>query len=342
MTRKEGRDELGLESEDADDVYLVPMAVFEVPRGQSPEERAASLAASSPPAGEGDKSLKHSHGLAEQRIVARAPRRRPPQVAMRYAAALDKLKRRAMSVFEPLLEDVFAGLGRMAQRAARDALADVELADNTALELKAGELSAADALLAEAIIDSLDTAAAQASLRQAYEQGFLTVATNVFDELSSIFGVTFNIDDATQQAVLTEGGLRAGLIDLDQQSRDAIFEALAEGRAEGMAGENLARHIRDNVEAGPWKDPATRARVIARTEGAHAANTSTLEAARADPDTEHVMVFDNRSGFDDEECAAANGIVVTIDEAEAMGLAHPNCTRAFAPINSLLAEELAI
>jgi hypothetical protein len=60
------------------------------------------------------------------------------------------------------------------------------------------------------------------------------------------------------------------------------------------------------------------------------------------PETEHVQVFDNRSGHNDEACMAADQTVVTIDEAEAMGLCHPNGTRSFVPINALLLEEMGL
>ncbi|KKK67756.1 hypothetical protein LCGC14_2950860, partial [marine sediment metagenome] len=160
--------------------------------------------------------------------------------------------------------------------------------------------------------------------------------------VGSTFGIEFELTDQAQQRVLQEAGLRAGLLDLDAQTRDALFDALAEGRAEGLAGDNLARRIRESIEAGPWRDVETRARVIARTEGAHAANTSTLEAARAMPDTEHVQIFDDRLGDGDTQCATANGKIITITEAEAIGLCHPNGTRSFVPINAVLLEEMGL
>lgn len=351
ITRKMALDELGFESTDADDVYLMGLATIEVPRGQRavPPARAGDN-------GDGDKWAlggaassewgksylkQHEHDAAERAIVERAPRARAPRVAIRLAARLDRAKRRAASIFEPLIERVFTDLGREAYRAARQVLGDVELASDAGGEIKQG-LTPEEAAIAESVIDAMDTAAAQASLQDAYEQGFLAVAQDVSGEVASVFGVAFQLDDAAQQAVLQEGGLRVGLVDLDAQTREAVFEALAEGRAEGLTADNLARHIRDRVEAGPWRDAATRAKVIARTEGAHAANVSTLEAARTMPDTSHVQVFDNRTGYDDPECSAVDGIVVTIDEAEAMGLAHPNCTRSFVPINDLLMEEMGL
>jgi hypothetical protein len=57
---------------------------------------------------------------------------------------------------------------------------------------------------------------------------------------------------------------------------------------------------------------------------------------------ERVMVHDNRTGHDDDVCSAIDGRVVTIEEAEAMGLAHPNCTRSFTPLPAALIEEMGL
>ena len=354
LTRGEGRIALGFEEGPGDDVYLMSMATIEVPAGVIRAD----------PSGNGDEPktlttfhplkkytfssrllLKQgSHGLAEERIIAAAPSRKPTRAAVAMLRRLDRVRRSAGEVMQPGLEDVFNDLGEEVLRAAREVLSD-EIgfaADESPLETKQAELTAEGIAMVEAMLDRVNWPAQQRALQEAIENGYALVAQDVLGGIQESLGIEFVIDDAVQQNVLREGGLRAGLMDLEDQTREALFEALAEGRAEGLAGDNLARFIRDGVEAGPWRDAATRARVIARTEGAHAANTSTLEAARAMPETEHVQVFDNRSGFDDPECMEADQSVVTIEEAEAMGLAHPNCTRGFVPINSLLMEEMGL
>ena len=360
ITRADARTALGFESLPSDDVYLMSMATIEVPRG----------VARPMPDGNGDGNPKgldwadlttgqrihaltadyrrkqHSHGLAEERIIAAAPSRKPTRAAVAMLRRLDMARRRAGGVMQPGLEDVFNDLGAEMFRAAQDVLARTELGDVELVSDSGGEtkqdLTSEGIAMAEAMLDSINWPAQQRALQEAIENGYGFVAQDVLGGIQESLGIEFVIDDAVQQSVLREGGLRAGLMDLEAQTRDALFEALAEGRAEGLAGDNLARHIRGGVEAGPWRDAATRARVIARTEGAHAANTSTLAAARAMPETEHVQVFDNRAGFDDDECMAADQSIVTIEEAEAMGLAHPNCTRGFVPINSLLMEEMGL
>jgi hypothetical protein len=69
-----------------------------------------------------------------------------------------------------------------------------------------------------------------------------------------------------------------------------------------------------------------RADTIARTESALAANAGNLAAYRAN-DTHYVMVHD---GTDyDDECAAADGQIWTVDDADANSIEHPNCGRSF-------------
>ena len=246
--------------------------------------------------------------------------------------------------------NVNESLFRLAARQALGELPEVDkpdrlawiLGSRKAIALKQDQLTPADISLAADLFTEIDIEAAKRAIQEAFEQGFLEISIEVSGSVGSTFGIEFELTDQAQQRVLQEAGLRSGLIDLDAQTRDALFDALAEGRAEGLAGDNLARRIREHIEAGPWRDVETRARVIARTEGAHAANVSTLEAARAMPDTEHVQVFDDRRGDGDAQCSAANGKIVTIQEAEAMGLCHPNGTRSYVPVNALLLEEMGL
>ena len=170
---------------------------------------------------------------------------------------------------------------------------------------------------------------------------YAALGGEVSEALGASFGIEFELTEEAQRAVLQEGGIRLGLIDLDAQTRDSLFDSLEAARAEGLAGDALARRIRDDISAGPWRDVATRARVIARTEGAHAANTATLQSARA-MGVEMAMVHDNRSGFGDDVCSGIDGAIVTIQEAEALGLAHPNCTRSYTPLPAALIEEMGL
>lgn len=348
ITRKMALTELGFEAKDSDDVYLLQLSTVEVPRNGArsdpePEE----------PEGEEltevdldelrmlTRGERKTHSLTEQTIIERSPRvRRIPRRIERFASAVDRIRRDFIPGFSARLEPVFERLGEEAERVVLQVLEELgELVEGRSAP---GAETKQDDMIVRLVLTALEIAAIQDDLAELFGEAYLEVAGEIIESLAADGGFEFVLTDQAQINILRQGGLRAGLIDLDTQTRDALFDALAEARAEGLAGENLARRIRDRVTAGPWRDAATRARVIARTEGAHAANTATLEAARGQGETEHVLVTDNRTGFNDEDCVAANGRLVTIQEAEAMGLAHPNCSRAFTPVNSLLLEELEL
>lgn len=372
ITRSDARLALNFKTTTADEVYLSNLSVTFIPQGQAVAPGNGN--------GAGPKSTVHrlmvgpddltdeekrsfypwlvkanAAPASEQRIIAAAPSAPPVPGGAELADKLNAIRERAPAIFQSRLERVFEMLGDMAEEVARRLFGEGEFRwDSSPVEVKQGELTPDDIALLETILDGIDVQAAQAALQSALEAGFTEITTATFrvmlasslakaaPEASADIEVEFILDDAAQQRVLQNAGIRAGLIDLDAQTRDALFDALAEGRAEGLAGDALARRIRERIEAGPWRDVATRARVIARTEGAHAANTSTLEAARAMPNTEHVQIFDDRLGDGDEQCSTANGSIVTIQEAEAMGLCHPNGTRSYVPVNALLLEEMGL
>lgn len=343
ITRAMALTELGFEPEDGDDVYLLPLSTAEVPRnGSRPDPEPEDPQEEEPTEVDLDelrtltRGERKTHSLTEQAIIERSPRvRRIPRRIERFASAVDRIRAEAISGFSEELESFFDGLGSEAQRIALDLLE--ARGERSGLD---GAETKQDSTLIEEILVLLDLLSKDAELRRIFERRYSGIAVEVAEQLSIVTGAEFVFSDPAQVRILQQGGLRAGLIDLDSQTRDALFDALADARAEGLAGDNLARRIRDRVTAGPWRDAATRARVIARTEGANAANRATLEAARGQDETEHVLVTDNRTGFNDADCVAANGRLVTIREAEDMGLAHPNCSRAFTPVNSLLLEEL--
>jgi hypothetical protein len=352
ITRAEGRTPLGFESATPDEVYSIPMTTTLLPQGAAAPELGNANGN-----GKGRRGVdyfltsagvvihkEHTHNPTEERIIAAAPSAEPTAVASRMAGRLDRIRARAPAILAPLVADVFEQLGKIATAAALEQINEFEMieqaADGRPVGIKQSELLPEDVELLARIIDAVDTDTAIADLTEAFERGFLQIAEQVSGAVGDTFGFAFELDDIAQRNVMRSGGLNAGLIDLDQQTRDAIFDALATGRAEGLTGDALARHIGEFVEAGPWRDAATRAQVIARTEAANAANVATLEAARTMPETQHVQIFDDRIGFGDTACVEANGVVVTIEEAEAMGLAHPNCTRSFVPVNALLMDEM--
>ncbi len=166
-----------------------------------------------------------------------------------------------------------------------------------------------------------------------YAPHFVRVLKQTIENLNSILGLGVNMTAQTEQRILTAAGTRRGLLDLAQQTKDAVYKALTDGRAVGEGAAELAARIEDLVAAGPWTTPEIRATVIARTETKYAQNRSSLEAYRDSPNVVGVRVFDAQLGPTDAECEELNGQIVSVEEAEYLAdNEHPNGTRSFAPM----------
>jgi hypothetical protein len=172
-----------------------------------------------------------------------------------------------------------------------------------------------------------------ADLAHSYGDQYLKVAQMTWDALDTELNLGVMMDDYMQSAILKTSGRRLGLIDLEQETKDAMFKAIEEARAEGLGASEMASIIADMVSAGPWLTPEIRAQVIARTETKYAQNYSSLEAYRASENVSDVLVFDAQLGPTDAECTALDQTTVSLSEAmDLMESEHPNGTRSFAPI----------
>ncbi len=141
------------------------------------------------------------------------------------------------------------------------------------------------------------------------------------------------LNDYMQSAIYKTAGRRLGLLDLENETRDAMFEAIEQARSEGLGADAMASRIADLVSAGPWTTPEIRAQVIARTETKYAQNYSSLEAYRSSETVSDILIFDAQLGPTDAECEAINGETVSLEEAQRlMESEHPNGTRSFAPV----------
>ena len=124
-----------------------------------------------------------------------------------------------------------------------------------------------------------------------------------------------------------------GLVDLPQQTRDAIFKAIEEGRSEGEGAAAIADRIQAAVESGPWATSEMRATMIARTETKYAQNLASIDCYENSDTVTGLMVFDGRLDTSDEECMARDGDEVSFEEGRAMADSeHPNGTLSLAPI----------
>lgn len=309
----EYRTALGLPADESHRIYLRPFSVLEVP--------AAELGRRQAPAAE-----PKQRGQKEQ----------ASEEAMRrgeaYLAMLAAQERGLSTAFETALTPFFRRIGKAARAAAAPLL-------STSLETGLGEPKGRKAAKAEGddpiiarVMELLGIDAWQTELTQAYGAHYLEVA-NAVNDAAERAGLGANLPDPVARAIVAAGGRRAGLLDLDRQTRQALFEALAEGRAEGEGVQQLADRIELYVEGGPWNTAEIRARIIARTETKFAQNLSTIERARA-AGVDSFVVFDGRFGLPRSlpEHIARNGSIVSAEEALAMAMTeHPNGTLSFAP-----------
>ncbi len=299
--------ETGRDADDSHKIYLRPISVIEVPEGAEPRIE--------PPAPEPKQRGEKARATGEQLKRGEA-----------YARMLQRQERGLQEAFERPLKAFFTRLGKAARDAAVPLLEELEPKSGKALGRKADE-----GLIA-AILEKLGLEKWAAELRQAYGAHYLEVA-NAVQGAAERAGLGASLPDPVARAIVASGGRRSGLVDLDKQTRDALFDALAEGRAEGEGVQQLADRIEEYVEGGPWNDADTRARIIARTETKYAQNISTVERAKAAGVTRFI-VFDGRlgPGRSKPDHIARHGSIVTADEADAMAAAeHPNGTLSFAP-----------
>lgn len=347
----EGREAMGLDVDDSHRIYLRPFSAIEVPAGAAPralpppEEAAleipprarppqkphsASRPASSPrpTPGAGLSPPAPSIPLQRRSQGDKATRRRPTRGQVGYVRALERMERPLAQAMERRLKSFFADLGRATAAAARPLLEEEELGQAAA---DAGE-SKQDDLLAGRIIEQLELPLHRTTFQRLYEAHYLETAREVA-KAGELIGLATGLPDPVARAVVAAGGRRSGLIDLTNQSRRALFDALAEGRAAGEGAEQLANRIGAHVEGGPWSDAETRARVIARTETKFAQNTSTLASAQH-AGVQRFMVFDGRlgPGRSTPSHIARDGTIVTTDEAAQLAAdEHPNGTLSLTP-----------
>ncbi|MBZ0164576.1 MAG: phage portal protein [Notoacmeibacter sp.] len=303
----EAREATGFDVDDSHRIYLRPFSAIEVPAGAP----ARPVAVPDDPGKTGAKA-----------------RRRPSQAQRGYVRALVRMEDSLRAAAEKRLTSFFTALGKSAKKAARPLLDAEDLGQAARSQ---GEVKA-DELLVERILAGLDIEALKGSFSQLYEAHYLQVAKEVA-KAGELVGITTGLPDPVARAVAQAGGRRSGLVDLGKQSRRALFDAIAEGRAEGEGAVQLAQRIAGHVEAGPWASVEQRALTIARTETKFAQNVSTIEMARS-AGAGQLTVFDGRLGPDrsDPDHIARDGIVVTAAEAEAMAAEeHPNGTLSFAP-----------
>ncbi len=190
---------------------------------------------------------------------------------------------------------------------------------------------ARDDLLGEQILKLAPSDEVREHLEKVAQDNYARIHSETIDGLDATIGLVIDPSDPLSARIMAEGGRRMGLVDLDKAAKKKLFKTLEEMRLIGEGPEAIARRIREEIPAGPWRTPKIRARVIARTETLHAQRKSQLACAES-AGVKKVMIFDDRIGYGDDVCSGLNGTVVGIGEANLlMGAEHPNGTRSFSP-----------
>ncbi|KKM92396.1 hypothetical protein LCGC14_1218840 [marine sediment metagenome] len=327
ITVAEGKRELGLQPEPGDEVYLRGANVVPVPLN-APVSEDEENSDKSIPIREtvymGVMDIKQDDISPLVQSVADRQERTTPTAEQNAFMELQESREPELAAkYEKQLTEFFEDLGRKAAVAAQPILEESlpkELKDINITEIP-GRVAMAMAL------DTEQTLFVALNGRHYLDVAELSTA----DAMATI-GLSTDIPDPVARAIVRTGGTRAGLVDVPQQTKDALFRALEEGRALGEGAETLAKRIGKIVEAGPHSSVEIRAKVIARTETKHAQRTSALLMGK-DAGATMFLVLDNRgAGPEDDDClAAANRIVSAREADELAGLEHPNGTRDFVP-----------
>jgi HK97 family phage portal protein len=331
--------ETGRDADESHKYYLRPIAKLEVPlaiAGRGGDARIQGLPQGAIPMDQvlvnpKPKALPAPEAKAnplEDYLPANARDASPDAIARgeRFALMLRREESGLRDAFAAALMPLFEGWGETASKIAADVLRARGEKD---LGTKAED---PDPELIQQIIDLLNLEAWEQRLSSRYQAQYVGIARKTAAALQEA-GFGTGLPDPVMRQIIAAGGTRAGLIDVDAQTRQAIFDALAEGRAQGEGVQALANRIANQVEGGHWGNAETRARVIARTETKHAQNISTLEAGRAAGVTEYV-IFDGRFGEPRSELShiARDGKIVSAEDAWIMATnMRPNCTLSFAP-----------
>ena len=322
LTVAAGQRIMGMRVDDSQNVYLRNALMMPIPEGTTPEPFSFG-----------------SDGEEEKRIKMFIPTkvisaRQQQELMLRFA----RDEKRLAQQFENELIAIFEDIGEQAARIW------IELAEERGIE----QLNAADGIpkkdgadpfgsfsqgidqvYAELIADQIDFNSFDYSLH------YLQVAKSTFSAIKGITGLAVMITDQDELHIISTGGTRKGLIDLDRQTKDALFKVLEEARTEGFGPPKVARMIRDQIPAGPWSSANVRSKIIASTETKYAQNASSLQAYKQAPEVTELQIIDAQLGPTDDFCEQVNGQIVSFEYAETLLIEeHPNGTRSFSPVVS--------
>lgn len=297
VTRAEAKVRLGIEPKPGDDVYKVSLASEFVAVGEDVDREPAK----GTPIPSPSPVLKTKTGEGGDELKARS---------QRVAGALRKMRVKLAKKMKGDVQTYF------------DDLADQVV--KRATGKKADDLPSADDLLRNE-----DSAKLQGIVKRYYatiiELSWATWNTELGVELA------FDLTDPLVTEILAGAG--KSVIDIDATTLDALRSALQYANDNGWGIDELVRGdaengipgLRDLIES-TYKG---RAETISRTELGEAQNAATVGRYEKSG-VSKVIILDNGSDDDDDECKRANGQIWTLDYFSSNTLEHPSCTRCAA------------
>ena len=317
VMKSEARKAVNLPITPADDVYLVPFSSVEVPAGSNEAQVTADAAA---------------------KTQGKSSTRPEMKISKRQAALVRQLNTDVIHLSEKMATELNARFSRIGEEAAQAYLSHELVAAGLMTHSDNGNghrtkgpadlnpWAADDHILVSQLIASIDTKPLD------YKAAYLRVAHTTVGTINAHTGLGINLTDNMEREIVSSGGKRMGLVDIEAQTKDAMFKSLSEGRALGEGADAMAARIRDQVAAGPWSTSAIRAKVIARTETKFAQNKSSITSCQGGAGIVGMTCIDAQLGPTDEECEDLNGQDVSFEEADQLAQdEHPNGTRSFIP-----------
>jgi HK97 family phage portal protein len=360
ISREEGKQALGFDTTDADKIRRVPFSVTEVPDGATLDEIEAlnPEPVITPAAPETDPKTGESSAAKGRRAEVKGRRE------SRFAALQLRAGKRHQAAYTAELSDAFASIADRVVAAYDKSIEDTQLRGRAPEGRKAeGDIDPNSpegiGLATQAArIKAAAEASGSLSAALAWKGHYLAVTKTTIENIDAIFGIKLDLHDQVQREIISKGGKHIALVNIDKQTQDGIFKALAEGRTAGLGPREIARAMRSNVEGASmypgvakeaydraivrgWSEEKAlaagdkaarqyRAETISRTETKYAQNVSSIEVAKGSGTFDSMLVFDSQKGSFDEECDALNGQTVSFDEAQRLADdEHPNGTRSF-------------
>ena len=320
----EARKEMGLEVRPEHEIYLRSFNMIAVPAGLNPDEQNPVIPVT-PVDTEPEQDENEGNGNGKRKAKFLLPS--VSSVGLKDSRLLaQQFYKDWMALSQAQVKDLnpqFKKLGKDAGTASRQVLSDQGIEQFSVATPDLKEEVDEDDILAELIVAAMIITVLD------YRASYLRAMKQTYNTINLGTGLEIASTQAAEIRILQAGGTRAGLVDLSKQTKQAVYNGLAEARKLNETVAQAARRIDAHVTRGRYLAVETRSNIIARTEMKYAQNMASVEAYREAGIT-HVEIVDGLLPTSDDECIERNGDIVTIAEAEAIE-EHPNGTLSFVP-----------